>query len=99
MVNHEEKRQYVRMNVETELTYTIKGSDITHHGQSADLSATGLHMLTRIAPAQGDLISVVMIPSNERLPPFEAEGVVVRVAVDNEDTNLFHVSIKLTATK
>lgn len=99
MANHEEKRQFVRMSVETELTYTIAGSDITHRGKSADLSATGLHMITGIAPAEGDQVSLVMKPSNDRLPPFEAEGTVVRVSVDDTDKNLFHVSINLTKTR
>lgn len=99
MVDHTEKREFVRMNVETELTFTIAGSDIVHRGKSADLSATGVHVVAGIAPAVADQISLVMKPSNERLPPFEAQGNVVRVAADESDKNLFHISIHLTKTK
>jgi len=50
MVDHTEKREFVRMNIETELTFTISGSKIVHRGKSADLSATGVHILAEIAP-------------------------------------------------
>jgi len=99
MVDHTEKREFVRMHVETELTFTIEGSDIVHRGTSADLSATGVQIVASIAPAMGDLVSFVMTPSNERLPPFEAQGNVVRVVTDESDKNLFHISLHLTKTK
>jgi c-di-GMP-binding flagellar brake protein YcgR len=99
MVDHTEKREFVRMNVETELTFTIAGSDMVHRGKSADLSATGVQIVAGIAPAVGDQISLVMTPSNERLPPFEAQGNVVRIAADEADENLFHISLHLTQTK
>ncbi len=98
MVDHIEKREFVRMNVETEITFTIAGSDIVHRGKSADLSATGVHIVASIAPAIAEQISLIMKPSNDRLRPFEAEGNVVRVVPDDDDKNLFHISIHLTKT-
>ena len=97
MAEHEEKRHFVRMNIETQVTYSIQGeNDTTHRGISGDLSATGLHMVTDHKPAENDIVSIVMNPSGDRLPPFVAEGKVVRVEPDESNTNNFHVSIELT---
>jgi PilZ domain-containing protein len=98
MAEHEEKRDFVRMNIETQVTYTIQGGDTTHHGISGDLSATGLHMVTDYKPAENDIVSIVMNPSGDRLPPFVAEGKVMRVTPDENDANNYHVSIELTKT-
>ncbi len=99
MAEHEEKRHFVRMNIETQVTYTVKGKEgITHHGVSGDLSATGLYMITDFKPEENDIISIVMNPSGDRLPPFVAEGKVMRIKQDEDDMNKFHVSVELTQT-
>lgn len=98
MAEHEEKRDFVRMNIETQVTYSIQGEDSTHHGISGDLSATGLHMITDYKPAENDIVSIVMNPSGDRLPPFVAEGKVIRVDPDENNANNFRVSIELTKT-
>ncbi|MDH5357761.1 MAG: PilZ domain-containing protein [Gammaproteobacteria bacterium] len=95
--DYEEKRDFVRMRIETQVTYTIKGnSGITHHGDSQDLSATGLYMTTDYALSVGDIIDIIMNPSGERLPPFTAQGKVIRCVTDENDANLFHVSAELS---
>jgi hypothetical protein len=98
MAEHEEKRHFVRMNIEAQVTYSIQGEDATHHGVSGDLSATGLHMITDYKLVENDIISIVMNPSGDRLPPFVAEGRVMRVEQDQNDVNNFHVSVELTKT-
>lgn len=97
--NYDEKRDFVRMNIETQITYTIKNSDgESHHGESGDLSATGLYMETDFALSEGDEIKIIMNPNGERLPPFVAEGTVLRVNTDESDDTKFHVSVSLTKT-
>jgi len=98
--NYDEKRDFVRMNIETQITYTIKNSDgQTHHGQSGDLSATGLYMHTDFELSEEDEISIVMNPNGDRLPPFTAEGRVLRVTADEGDEqNSYHVSVTLIKT-
>jgi len=98
--NYDEKRDFVRMNIETQITYTVKGSDgQVHHGTSGDLSATGLYMHTDFGLSEDDEISIVMNPNGDRLPPFTAEGKVLRVTLDEGDKqNSYHVSITLTQT-
>jgi len=96
----DEKRNFVRMNIETQITYTVKNSDgQPHHGRSGDLSATGLYMHTDYKLSEGDEISIVMNPSGDRLPPFTAEGKILRVTIDEgHKQNAYHVSVTLTKT-
>ena len=46
----------------------------------------------------GSEVELVMNPGNEKLPPFVAEGTVVRCIVDETDSNLYHVSVSLSET-
>ncbi len=93
--SYDEKRDFARMSIDTQVAYTVKSSsDTTHHGTSHDLSATGLAMTTDYKLAVGDEIEVVMNATDERLPPFIADGKVLRVA--NNDNKTFDISISLT---
>jgi PilZ domain-containing protein len=94
--DYQEKRGFVRMGIETQVTYTIKNNgSISHHGYSQNLSATGLYMTTDYEPNLGDLVEIVMNPSGDRLLPFVAEGNVIRCEQDTNNKNMFHVSVKL----
>ncbi len=94
--HYQEKRDFIRMRVDTQVTYTLndKADDI-HHGNSIDLSATGLYMVTDYAPKVNDEVNILMNPSSERLPPFSATGKVIRCSTDKDNKNLYHVSIEL----
>ncbi|NOQ93698.1 MAG: PilZ domain-containing protein [Methylophaga sp.] len=97
--NYDEKRNFVRMNIETQITFTVKNSNgQSHQGKSGDLSATGLYMSTDFALSEGDEIDIIMNPNGERLPPFVAEGTVLRVTNDEDNGQLFHVSVTLSKT-
>lgn len=101
MSNHDydEQRNFVRMSIETQITYKIKNADgRSHHGVSGDLSATGLYMSTNMALKEGEEIELVMNPNGDRLPPFVAEGKVLRTTVDDKNADMFHISIELTKT-
>lgn len=96
---YEEKRNFVRMQIDTQVTYSLNGnSDEVHHGKSMDLSATGLLMLTDYQPNVGDNIEILMNPNGDRLPPFIAHGTVIRSEASEDKTHSYSVSIELTST-
>lgn len=96
---YEEKRGFVRVRIDTLFTFTIRGKDDkAYHGTSQNLSATGLYMTTDEAVELGSEVALVMNPGNEKLPPFVAEGAVVRCIAYDTDSNLYHVSISLSET-
>lgn len=94
--DYEEKRAYSRMQVQTLVSFNLKSEpNMTYSGTSQDLSATGLLMNSDFAPQVGDEIEIEMVPTNEKLPPFTAEGTVLRVEPDN---GKHQISVKLTST-
>jgi len=95
--DYDEKRDFVRMNIDTQITYKIKGGDgQSYTGISENLSATGLSMDTSYQLSKGDEIELIMNPSGDKLPPFVAEGTVLRI--EEKSTDKFHASISLTKT-
>ncbi|MCX4186792.1 PilZ domain-containing protein [Methylophaga sp. OBS4] len=98
--DYEEKRSFVRMQIETQVTYSIKGENgITHHGISHDLSATGLLMSSDYAPAEGNELQVIMNTESERFPPFVAIGTVLRVEQDELRPDRYQISVALKQTE
>lgn len=98
--DYEEKRMFVRMQVETQVNFTVNGRrDVTHHGVSQDLSATGLLLQSDFAPDVGDDINIVMNTDNQRLPPFVAQGKVIRVEAEPTRPGQFQISIKLMSSE
>jgi hypothetical protein len=96
---YDEKRGFVRMPVDTIVTFTIKGKgDEKYHGTSQNLSASGLYMTTADPVELGDEIELIMNSSDQRYPPFVAEGEVIRCTIDELDKHLYHVSVSLTKT-
>jgi hypothetical protein len=92
--NYDEKRTFIRMQVETLVTYTIDGDATNHSGISLDLSATGLQMRSDYAPSEGAEIEVMMNTTSDRFPPFTAKGRVIRVIPDDMHANQFLISIE-----
>lgn len=98
--DYEEKRSFTRMRVETTVSFNVnKNSDITYQGLSRDLSATGLLMQSDFAPPVGAQLHLEMHTENDRLPPFVAQGEVLRVEQDPADAGKHLISVALTATQ
>jgi len=96
---YDEKRGFVRMTVDTLVTFNLKGKgDTAYHGTSQNLSATGLSMTTETGMTIGDDVELIMNSSDNKFPPFVAEGTVVRSIADETNADLYLVSISLTKT-
>jgi hypothetical protein len=98
--DYEEKRSFTRMRVETTVRFSVnRNSDITYEGLSRDLSATGLLMQADYAPPLGAELHLEMHTDNERLPPFVADGEVLRVEVDPAESGKYLISVALNSTQ
>lgn len=97
MVTHDydEKRSFIRMQLETKLSFTVCGDKATQHpGFSHDLSATGLLMSSDFGPAEGAQIDVMIETENARYDPFTAQGTVIRVEADETGKARYLISVK-----
>lgn len=95
-LDYEEKRSFARMQLETEVTFTVKGQAMSHTAVSQDLSATGLLMHSSFAPEPGDELDIEMHTDNPRLPPFIARGEVLRVQENVPSVGRYLISVALT---
>lgn len=94
--NYDEKRGFFRMQIETPVMFKLKGqTDITHHGLSHDLSATGLLMSSDFAPQHSDELEIIIDSQSEHFPPFTAEGKVLRVDADPTEPSRYQISVEL----
>ncbi|MCC5796311.1 MAG: PilZ domain-containing protein [Methylophaga sp.] len=94
--DYEEKRDYFRMQIRAAMTFTLDGQSLTHHAQSADLSAGGLAMCSDHAPQVGQSIHIHMPSANKNIAALDAHGKVMRVMPHPEQTDHYLISVALT---
>jgi hypothetical protein len=84
------------MQLETDMSFKVKGDATRHNAISQDLSATGLLMHSSFAPQPGNVVEVEMHTDNPRLPPFQATGEVLRVQANSPSPGRYLISVALT---
>lgn len=95
MVNYDDKRNFYRMMLNTEVTVTIIDEEANSNISATcrDLSATGMaiEMAHPLAMNTDVLISVDSV--NNEVQPLEVKGKVVRVTEENSNCYLIGVNI------
>jgi len=79
MIDYAEKRDFLRMPIDCELTFSITGDSTTYQGNVINLSHRGILFTSQDQFAEGTRLEIVLTPSNSLTPPMEAEIVVARV--------------------
>lgn len=77
--DYSEKRDFIRMNAQTEVSFQFSGEDQVHHGLSLDLSGTGVKFETSVLVKAGSKLIIRIAPENTATPPLDAEVKVIRV--------------------
>ncbi|TBU85675.1 PilZ domain-containing protein [Phytopseudomonas dryadis] len=80
--DYSEKRDYIRMRLETQVTLHHAGHVI--EALCRDLSSTGMQIQARCSVQEGDKVKVLIPSGHDELKGLEAEAEVVRVT-DLED--------------
>jgi hypothetical protein len=80
----DDKRDFIRMSIESEVSFTRPGSSETYSGKTMDLSATGLRFITKTHVQVGEMLEITIKPGVAITPPLEVTMAVVRV-VETED--------------
>lgn len=84
IIGRNDKRDFIRMNIESEVSFSRPGSTETCDGKSIDLSATGMRFITKTLVAVGEMLEISVKPGVSITPPLEVTMEVVRV-VETED--------------
>lgn len=78
MLEYDEKRDYIRMDVDCEITYRMADSDTTKTGRCISLSGAGISFIAECAYDTGLAMEVKVLPKNSVTPPMTAFIEVVR---------------------
>jgi hypothetical protein len=90
IVGRKDKRDFIRMDISSEIDFCQSGSSVNFKGLTLDLSASGLSFETETPVAVGDTLAVVVNPGVDITPPLEITLSVTRV--DKMDENLYQVA-------
>ena len=96
MIDYAEKRDFLRMPIDCELSFTESGSSKQYPGNVINLSSRGILFTSTEMFAEGSLLDIVLTPSNSLTPPMEATVVVARVS-NNEV--LFEIACEIQDIK
>jgi hypothetical protein len=79
VLTHDEKRDYIRMEVDCDMTYKLADSDVIRTGRCITLSGAGMAFITDHCFDLGLAMEVNILPKTTITPPMTAFIEVVRV--------------------
>ena len=77
-INYDEKRDFIRMDTDSQITYWEEGSKDTHTGQCINLSASGVLFICSERIEPGTLLHINISPTLQVVPPLDATIEVIR---------------------
>ena len=84
IIGKQDKRDFIRMNIESEVSFSRPGSAEIHSGKGIDLSASGMRFITKTLVRVGELLQISVKPGVAITPSLEVTMEVVRI-VETED--------------
>ena len=83
MIDYAEKRDFLRMPIDCELSFSVAGSSDKQQGNVINLSHRGILFTSSETYDEGTRLDIVLTPSNSITPPMEATVIVSRVTDNN----------------
>lgn len=96
MIDYAEKRDFLRMPIDCELSFSESGSSKQYQGNVINLSSKGILFTSNMEFEAGKKLDITLTPSNSITPPMEATVVVMRVV--NNDV-LFEIACEIEDIK
>lgn len=90
--SYEEKRNFIRMKVDTMVTFTKSDGKERYEGRCRNLSGAGMLLETRKKLEMGDRVRVTIPSEGPDFAPLEAIVEVVRV-IPQPDLHLFRLGV------
>ncbi len=79
MIDYAEKRDFLRMPIDCELSFTESGNSKQYQGNVINLSSKGILFTSQGSFDQGARLNIVLTPSNSITPPMEATAMISRI--------------------
>jgi hypothetical protein len=96
MIDYAEKRDFLRMPIDCELSFSEAGSTKLYQGNVINLSSKGILFTSNEKFDEGSTLDIILTPSNSMTPPMQAEVIVTRVS-SNEV--LFEIACEIKEIK
>jgi hypothetical protein len=97
MLEYDEKRNYIRMNVDCELSYRLADSSEIKTGNCTSISGSGVSFIADTAFEPGKAMEVNIMPKNSVTPPMTAFIEVVRNT--RQDDGRFEIAATIKSIK
>ncbi len=97
MLEYDEKRDYIRMDVDCDITYKMADSDIVKTGHCTSLSGAGVSFITECSYDTGLAMEINVLPKNSVTPPMTAFIEVVRSSP--QDNGSFEIAATIKSLK
>lgn len=98
MLEYDEKRNYIRMEIDCDITYKLANSDELFRGRCSSLSGAGVSFFADQFFAPGIAMEVNIAPKSSVTPPMTAFIEVVRATKQEENQYEIAASIKSIKT-
>lgn len=97
MLDYDEKRDYIRMDVDCDVAYKLADSTKVNIGRCTSLSGAGVSFITDSPYDTGMAMEINLVPKNTATPPMTAFIEVVR-SIPKED-GLFEIAASIKSLK
>lgn len=77
-ISYTEKRNFIRMSTDSQISYKPQGSDTFHQGQCLNLSAAGVLFICKHQMKPGTLVDINITPQVKVTAPLNATVQVIR---------------------
>ena len=93
--HYDEKRVFARLEVNTEILFTLSDDINTYRGTCRNLSHTGIQFDAGHSLSEGQTINVTVDTKSDKFDPMNAKVEVLRI--ENQDKNQYRISGKILA--
>jgi hypothetical protein len=97
MLEYDEKRNYIRMEIDCDITYKLADSDEIFHGRCSSISGAGVSFISDQLFAPGKAMEVNIVPKSSVTPPMAAFIEVVRAT--KQDDNHYEIAASIKSIK
>ncbi|MDD5578898.1 MAG: PilZ domain-containing protein [Methylobacter sp.] len=97
MLEYDEKRNYIRMEVDCDVTYKIADSDTLYRGRCTSISGAGVSFIADQLLTPGKAMEINVTPKNAITPPMTAFIEVVRST--KQDNGHYEIAATIQSIK
>jgi hypothetical protein len=97
MLEYDEKRNYIRMEIDCDITYRLADSDELHHGRCSSISGAGVSFISESYFDAGKAMEINVVPKNAITPSMTAFIEVIRST--RQDDGSYEVAATIKSIK